>query len=190
MADQAQAIAGKALLTKALDQNQKLPADLRKWSVSEVCWFIEYRCGYPSLAKSFESEGVDGELLLTLTDDDLNDIGVTKRLQRRKILLKRTAAIEDGRESEKREREIEEARRRKSAQQRKARIFAQNERSHKGRFMPPKTVRAGPCGRCQYCTSGWRNQCKGPKFRTRPGFWSCCNATKGKPCRPGCYALP
>lgn len=49
----------------------------------------------PQYAESFVSEGIDGETLLGLHEDDLKDLGVKKGFHRKKIQIKYKTFLEN-----------------------------------------------------------------------------------------------
>lgn len=51
--------------------------------------------GLPQYVETFVSNGIDGETLLSLDDNDLKELEVEKRFQRKKILIKYKTFLEN-----------------------------------------------------------------------------------------------
>eukprot|EP00494_Astrolonche_serrata_P034509 UN34778 len=66
---------------------EPLPDELRKWTVSHVAqWVRSLNVKLEPYAKTFETEGVDGEMLEELTEGILKtELHVASTLHRRKI---------------------------------------------------------------------------------------------------------
>eukprot|EP00049_Salpingoeca_infusionum_P006925 m.112890 g.112890 ORF g.112890 m.112890 type:complete len:844 (-) comp13494_c1_seq4:100-2631(-) len=63
------------------------------WSVDEVCEWLE-TIGLGAHVAKFEDEGVDGELLVELDMEMLEELGISSKVQRKKLVLKRKKALE------------------------------------------------------------------------------------------------
>merc|ERR1740123_758767 len=62
---------------------------INEWGELEIQqWIDSFGARYKQYASNFLENGVDGELLMDLTEDDLEDIGISSRLHRRVILSK------------------------------------------------------------------------------------------------------
>ena len=61
-----------------------------QWSEGDVGRFISSKdlCNLPQYADAFKEAGIDGEMLLELTDEELTDLGVANKFHRKKILKK------------------------------------------------------------------------------------------------------
>lgn len=68
---------------------------LEDWNCAQVSEWLTVT-GLASYVPAFLEQGVDGALLAALDDDMLAELGMTSKLQRRKLVIKRDAAIRDG----------------------------------------------------------------------------------------------
>ena len=68
---------------------ERLRKPLRKWRLADVTFWIEQHLELPkAISAAFRANSISGDLLSTLEDNDLlNELGIEKRLHRRKILL-------------------------------------------------------------------------------------------------------
>jgi len=61
--------------------------DFRKWDESRVCeWLLSLGGVYGNYTEAFKENGIDGNMLLDLDEDTLEELGVEKKLHKRKIL--------------------------------------------------------------------------------------------------------
>ena len=51
-------------------------SDPLRWTVGDVCKWLQHDCGYGKYCAAFERDQVDGELLLGLTKEELGELGV------------------------------------------------------------------------------------------------------------------
>ena len=64
-----------------------------QWTTNDVGRFLASAdiCKMPQYVEKFAEEGIDGEMLLELTDGELkDDLGIASRMHRKKILMKLT----------------------------------------------------------------------------------------------------
>ncbi|GMF14049.1 unnamed protein product [Phytophthora lilii] len=73
--------------TRGEQQNQQLAEDMTAWSVRDVQSFLDsLGLDNGSYGATFRAQGIDGALLALATDRDLEELGVTIRLHRVRIL--------------------------------------------------------------------------------------------------------
>ena len=68
---------------------ERLQKPVRKWRLADVTFWIEQHLELPkAISEAFRANSISGDLLSTLEESDLiNELGIDKRLHRRKILL-------------------------------------------------------------------------------------------------------
>eukprot|EP00936_MAST-01D_sp_MAST-1D-sp1_P000684 g684.t1 len=73
----------------SMDPASKVPSlhEVSGWTVEQVCSFVVTQSrALEKCREAFEENGVDGELFLLLGPEELDEIGVTSTLQRKKLL--------------------------------------------------------------------------------------------------------
>jgi hypothetical protein len=167
------------------------------WTESQVGEFLGNACKLPQYIDEFSESSIDGSMLIDLSDSDLEELGVENKFHRRKILKKieecgtaSQAAVDTRNEAAEAERKaaaaemenlrrIQEAEKKKTKEDEVQKFNKARRKTHHdngGKWVKEEMrTRRDPCGRCQACRSGWRDQCKDPWRRTKvPGYWSCC----------------
>eukprot|EP00479_Gromia_sphaerica_P003902 TRINITY_DN14638_c0_g1_i1.p2 TRINITY_DN14638_c0_g1~~TRINITY_DN14638_c0_g1_i1.p2 ORF type:complete len:119 (+),score=24.93 TRINITY_DN14638_c0_g1_i1:427-783(+) len=68
--------------------SQGTASGVENWDVEEVCkWLQDLGPAYKQHCKEFHENGIDGEMLLAMTEEDLEDM-VKRPIHRKKILVK------------------------------------------------------------------------------------------------------
>mmetsp|Transcript_16373 Transcript_16373/g.24141 ORF Transcript_16373/g.24141 Transcript_16373/m.24141 type:complete len:2281 (-) Transcript_16373:1010-7852(-) len=72
-----------------------LPGDIRKWNISDVSLWLQ-KLSLGMYVMVFQEASIDGEFLLDLREEDLEDVlGIEHKLHRRKILLSRQRVVSE-----------------------------------------------------------------------------------------------
>jgi len=75
-------------LSSLSSETPSLPDVVSQWTVDNVCQWLQ-SVQFDDYIPKFKKSHIDGELLISLTDDDLKNLGVDDGFHRKKILLRR-----------------------------------------------------------------------------------------------------
>ena len=84
------AVRGKKLSAAATSANasESKAVSVEDWDEDDVERFLRGVCKLPQYAPAFQDAGIDGSMLVELTNEELEELGVANKFHRRKIMKK------------------------------------------------------------------------------------------------------
>jgi len=90
--------------------------DFREWSIDNVSEWLK-DTGFTNYITSFKESMIDGEMLVTLSDDDFKDLGLTNKFHVKRIQQQRTVQQQKFAQKEAKKKAIEEEQKRKQEEE-------------------------------------------------------------------------